>query len=227
MEMADVVGRKLVENDQKRILQGLFDGVTSHLYLDVSDFKESDNYKLLHLVWRKFPRNRCPTDGQKTTISDSTQTDEGSRPGLLKFSKNSFTSDNDCLLTTDMKGLFDANESASISDTGSTSDGSLPSMDLAALEGASFKSLAKGQSSKPRTLEITKSQTNLSNRFECLKDVISTNDDTSEESGQKSPLPSPQIVSGRNRSRGTDSRQIATKSTLGLESSSVSPKFSK
>ncbi len=34
MEMADVVGRKLVENDQKRILHWLFEGVTSNLYLD-------------------------------------------------------------------------------------------------------------------------------------------------------------------------------------------------
>ncbi len=66
--MAEDVGLKLVENDQKRILQQLFDSVTSNLYLDVPDFKESDNHKLLHLVWRKFTRNRCPTDGQKTII---------------------------------------------------------------------------------------------------------------------------------------------------------------
>ncbi len=63
------------------------------------------------------------------------QTDEGSRLGVLKISKNSFTSDKDCLSATDMRGLFDANESASISDSGSTSDDSLHSTDLAALEG--------------------------------------------------------------------------------------------
>ncbi len=195
------------------------------MYLDVSDFKESDNHKLLHLVWRKFPSNRCPTDGQKTTISDSTPTDEGSRPGVLKISKNSLSSDKDCLSATDMRGLFDANESASNFDSGSTSDGSLHSTDLAALERTSFTFPAKGQSSKPKTLEITKSKINLSNRFGCLKDFIPTNNDTSEVSGLKSSPPSPRIFFGGKRSRGTDSRQITTKTTSGSESSLVSPTY--
>ncbi len=65
--MADIVARKLVENGQGRILQRLFDGVTSNLTLDVSDYKESDEHKLLHLVWRKYPRKRSPAYGQKLT----------------------------------------------------------------------------------------------------------------------------------------------------------------
>ncbi len=46
------VGRKLLKHGQERILQGMCDAVTSNLFLDVSDYKESDNHKLLHLVWR-------------------------------------------------------------------------------------------------------------------------------------------------------------------------------
>ncbi len=75
MEMAEIVGRKLVENGQERILQRIFDGVNSNLVLDTSDFKESDSHKLLHLVWRKYPRNRPPTEGQKMIISHSTLTE--------------------------------------------------------------------------------------------------------------------------------------------------------
>ncbi len=169
MKMAEVIARKLVENGQEKILQRIFDGVNSNFVLDSFDFKESHHHQLLHLVWRRFPRNGCPTGGQKTTISDSTQTDEGLRPGVLKISKNTFTSDKDCFSASNMEGLSDENDSAPSSHSGSTSDGSLHSMDLAALEGVFFKSPAKGQSSKLKT-EITKSQINLSNRFECLKD---------------------------------------------------------
>ncbi len=189
-EMAEFVGRKLVENGQERILQRIFDGVNSIFVLDISDFKESDNHKLLHLVWRKSPRNKSSTEGLKTTISDSTQTNEDIRPGPLHVSRNYVASNSDCLSRTDLRDLFDMNESVSNSESGSTSDGSLHSTDLAALETASFTFPAKGQSSKPRTLEITKSQNNLSNRFECLKYDIPTNDNTSEEI-RKSPLPSP------------------------------------
>ncbi len=87
VEMAAVVGRKLVENGQNRILQRIYDGVTSDLFLDVSDFKESDNHKLLHLVWRKFPRNRHATEGQRTIKSLSTQTVEGSSQESSQESK--------------------------------------------------------------------------------------------------------------------------------------------
>ncbi len=82
MEMADVVGRKLVETGQERILQRIFNGVNSNFVLDIADFKESHHHKLLHLVWRRFRRNGCPTGVQKTTTSDSMQTDEGME-GLL------------------------------------------------------------------------------------------------------------------------------------------------
>ncbi len=74
--MAEIVARKLVENGQERILQRIFDGVTSDLTLDVSDYKESDEHKLLHLVWRKFPRKRSTAYGQKTDTSDFIQTTE-------------------------------------------------------------------------------------------------------------------------------------------------------
>ncbi len=47
-EMAVVVGKKLVENGQERILHRIYDCVTSNLFLDVSDFKESDNHKLCY-----------------------------------------------------------------------------------------------------------------------------------------------------------------------------------
>ncbi len=86
-EMAELVGRKLVENGQERILQRIFDGVTSDLILDVSDYKESQEHRLLHLVWRKFPRNRRTTDEQKTNVPNSTQTDEFSTPDQLQISK--------------------------------------------------------------------------------------------------------------------------------------------
>ncbi len=70
--MAEIVARKLVGNGQERILQRIYDGVTSDLTLDVSDYKESDEHKLLHLVWRKFPRKRSAY-GQKMNTSNSIQ----------------------------------------------------------------------------------------------------------------------------------------------------------
>ncbi len=39
-EMAIVVGRKLVENGQIRILQRIYDGVTSDFSLDVADSRQ-------------------------------------------------------------------------------------------------------------------------------------------------------------------------------------------
>ncbi len=115
MVMAEVVGRKLVENDQERILQRIFDGVNSNFVLDISDFKESHEHKLLHLVWRKFPRNyRPPTDGQKTIISNSTQTDVESRAGRHKISENSIIPDvTNCRSATE-KGPFDIRETSDL-----------------------------------------------------------------------------------------------------------------
>ncbi len=74
--MAEIVMKELVENGHERILQRLYDGVTSNLTLDVSDYKESDEHKLLHLVWRKYPRKRSLAYGQKPITSNSNQTTE-------------------------------------------------------------------------------------------------------------------------------------------------------
>ncbi len=137
-EMVEIVARKLVENGQERILQRIFDGVTSNLILDVSDYKESHEHKLLHLVWRKFPRNTSTTEGQKTIISSSTQTTVDQNVSLHQTSANSVKSD----------------ESASNSDSGSISDHFFTSPDLAALERTSFKFPAKQQSST-QTAETT------------------------------------------------------------------------
>ncbi len=215
-EMAKIVGRKFVENGQERILQRIFEGLNSGFVLDISDFKESQEHKLLHLVWRKFPRNyRPPTDGQRTIISHSTQTEGVSGPGLNKISKITNISDADCFSATDMRGLFDANESPAISeslgqtsDAGWTSDCSLSSTDLVAQEAASFKHLAKGRSSKPNKSE-SKSQTELN--FKCLEDTPE-NDDTLGESGRKSPL----IGFGGNRIMGKKSRRKKKNKTTAI-----------
>ncbi len=145
-KMASVVARKLVQNGQTRILQRIYEGITSNWDLDVADEKSSMDHLLIHLVWRKFPRNRRPPmDGQKTKISHSTQTEEVLELGLKKTSKTSIISDTDCLSASDMMGLFDANESDFISDADWDSDCSLSSMDLVAQKGASSKFSAKGR----------------------------------------------------------------------------------
>ncbi len=174
--MAEVIGRKFVENGQQRILQRIFDGVNSDFVLDTSDFKESDQHKLLHLVWRKFPRNKCPTEGLKTTISDSTQTAVELRHKISENfiipvnSKKSPPSDTDWVKTRDMRGPLGAND---------------------------FKTPEKRQSSKPKTLETTKYQIGTSNRFAMLKNDIPVHKDILVESGQLSPPPSPRIFSGK------------------------------
>ncbi len=176
MEMAEVVGRKLVENGQEKILQRIFDGVNSNFVLDSFDFKESHHHQLLHLVWRRFPRNGCPTGVQKTTTSDSTQTDETedrSSVGLLN----------------NLKPLTAGNSIALDKDSNFATDNFATD---------SFKTPAKRQSSKPRTLETTKYQTGTSNRFDCLKKDTPPVDDTLVESGRQSPS-SPQIFFGNNR----------------------------
>ncbi len=131
-----------MENGQKRILKRIYDGVTSDLFLDVSDFKESDSHKTLHLVWRKFPRNRHSTEGQTTTMTLSTQTDKvpsavldssaelgselelDSSAELTRPSRNSFALDMDCLSVTDKRRLFNADKNALLSGIGLTSDNS-------------------------------------------------------------------------------------------------------
>ncbi len=79
-DMASIVGRKLVENGKSRILQRIYDGITSNWVLDVADDKGSLDHLLIHLVWRKFPRNRHLTEEQQPTVS--TQTEEASSPTL-------------------------------------------------------------------------------------------------------------------------------------------------
>ncbi len=76
-EMDSVVGRKFLVNSQERILHRIYDRVTSGLILDVTDFKESDNQKLLHLVRQSqtsapFPRNQHSSEGQTTILLDKT-----------------------------------------------------------------------------------------------------------------------------------------------------------
>ncbi len=172
--MAELVGRKLVENGQQRILQRLFEGVTSDMILDVSDSKDSQEHKLIHLVWRKFPRNR-PIDEQKTIISHSTLTEEVFGPGLNKFPKKSFISHAD----------------ASTSDAGWTSDCSSLSSDLVAQVtsgsgGPSFKIPTKGRARKPKIIE-PKTWTKLTNRFKCFEENTPECDDILRETSRKSP----------------------------------------
>ncbi len=199
MEMAESIGRKFVENGQERILQRIFDGVNSDFFLDTSDFKESDQHKLLHLVWRKFTRNKCPTEGLKTTTSDSTQTavelrhkisDDFIFPGN---SNQTLTSNTDWFQTRDMRGPFDANKPAFTSD--------------------SYKTPAKGQSSKPITLKTTNYQIGTPNRFDCLNHDIPARDVTLFESGRKSPSP-PRIFQNKNRhSPGSLKSEVESKIT--------------
>ncbi len=185
-EMAEIVARKLVEKGQERILQRIFDGVTSNLTLDVSDYKESDEHKLLHLVWRKFPRKRSPAYGQRTNTSDFIQTTE-----MTNISGPTLTTvdPNVCLFTTPVHstkpnlGNFEVDESASSSDSGSnpdpsrmadmaahkwtSSDRSFPSTDLATREMSSFHFPAKGPASKSRTFETIE----LSNQYVCVEQI--------------------------------------------------------
>ncbi len=131
----------------------------TYFVLDISDFKESHEHKLLHLVWRKFPRNyRPPTDGQKTTISDSTQTDVESRADRHKISENSIIPDDTNCRSATENGPFDIRETSDLDKSASTSD-----------SGSTEFSYTKGQSSKLRNPE-KKSPIQLSNRFDCLED---------------------------------------------------------
>ncbi|MCP3666916.1 MAG: hypothetical protein GY696_31220, partial [Gammaproteobacteria bacterium] len=119
-------------------------------------------------------------------------------------------SDMDCLLATDMRGLFNGNESASISDdAGCTSDCSTSSSDLVTPEGASFKFPAKGRASKPKIFEQN-SQTKLDNRFKCFEENNPENGDTLGETVRESP---PNGF-GRNRLREDKSHKRTTSSKV-------------
>ncbi len=160
--MAEIVGRKLVENGQERILHRIFDGLTSNFVLDVADSKQSQEHQLIHLVWRRFPRNRTAVEGPKTTCPISTQTE--------------ISNISDMDSATDIRGLFGGNESVLISDdAGSTSDCSTSFSD--------YKFPAKGRTSKPKNFE-QKSQTKLDNRFKYFEEIIPENG-TLGETGRK------------------------------------------
>ncbi len=200
-QMASFVARKLVENGQTRILQRIYEGMTSDWILDVADGKSSMEHQLIHLVWRKFPRNQHsmedlhPTVSTQTeeasssslglaagadltglmpklTISDSTQTTEDIRPGPKHISRNYVASVSDCLSQSDLREFFDANESSSNSDADLTSDFSVSSTDLTQNFGISFTKPARRRSGKPLSPE-KKFQPQLSNRFDCLKELKS------------------------------------------------------
>ncbi len=154
--MAEIVGRILVENGQERILHRIYDGVTSNLILDVADSKQSQEHQLIHLVWRRFPRNRTVMEGPKTTCPISTQTEVDFNMGLYKISKNSITSVTNCSSTagkdlSDQREFIDTDNSASSSDSGSPE---------------CYNST--GQSKKRRDPEKI-DQIQLSNRFDCLE----------------------------------------------------------
>ncbi len=219
--MAEIVGRKLVENGQERILHRIYDGLTSNFVLDVADSKQSQEHQLIHLVWRRSPRNQknCATDGQKTTISDSTQTNELTTLDHSQFSEKPSTSNMNWIQTRDMRGTFDANNSALITD--------------------SFKTPAKWQSSKPRTLETTKYQTEISNRFDCLKhDIPAQNAILFKRGRQSSPphrifygkkrhshLPTETLLSSKKHSSGSLKSEIEFKTTPEKNLSKISTPF--
>ncbi len=199
-EMASIVGRNLVAIGQTRILQRIYDGVTSNWTLDTADDKGSMEHLLIHLVWRKFPRNRHPTEDQqptvstqteeassptlglatsavltgllpKTTISDSTQTTEDMRPGPKHISRNYVASVSDCFSQSDLEELFDENVPPSDYDADWT-DCSMPSSDSSQDSSIPFKTPARRRSGKPLSQE-KKFHLQLSNHFDGLEEVVS------------------------------------------------------
>ncbi len=144
-ETAAEVGRKLIENE------------------------------LLHLIWRKYPRSCNSPEGMKTKNSSSTQTEESSSVGLLKFvtAGNSLAPDIDSNSTTDnIRERFYPDDSATTLDSGSSGRSTNESR---APENTSLMSPSKRQPSKPLIHE-KKFQTELSNRFDCLEEVNSPED---------------------------------------------------
>ncbi len=165
--MASVVGRALVENGQTRILQRLYDGITSNWVLDVADDKGSINHQLIHLVWRKFPRNQHSTEERRPTVS--TQTEEGSDASWGLGTSAGLTG---LPRGTDLgHGLYGPDDSASIPGTGSSGQ-SYSTNESMAQEKTNFMFPAKRRQGKPLNPE-KKFQTHLSNRFDCLEEVSS------------------------------------------------------
>ncbi len=196
--MAGAVCRKLVEKGQTRILERIYEGVTSNWVLDVADDKSSINHQLIHLVWCKFPRNQHSTE-ERRPATVSTQTEEGSSALLglgtsagltrlpLNFGPRKILDQQpiECYSGSDLGNLF-ASESAPTSDTGWISDCTLTSMDSVAQERASYKFPAKGRTSKPRIFK-SKTPTKLINRFKCLEENNTKHSDTLGETVRISP----------------------------------------
>ncbi len=192
------MGRKLVENGQTRILQRIYEGVTSNWVLDIADDKSSIDHHLIHLVWRKFPRNRHSVEERRPTAV-TTQTEEDLSASLgpstsarltrlpLHFGPRKIFDQQpiESHSGSDLNNLF-ATECASTSDAGWTSDCSFSSLDSVAQEGASYKFPAKGRTSKPKKYE-SKSPTKLVNRFKCLEENKTENGDTKGVTVRKSP----------------------------------------
>ncbi len=139
--MDAVVGRKLVKNVQERILQRIVDSVISHLFFDVSDFKEADNTSSSILP----DVNSQETDFQPYRAENGylpfgAERRMFTRPGQLKIIKQYFTSDKDCFSAPDIRGLFDAKDSAPVSDyaDSGSSNHSFSTTDLAVQERTSF-----------------------------------------------------------------------------------------
>ncbi len=185
-EMAGVVARKLVESGQSRILQRIYDGVTSNWVLDVADDKSSLDHHLIHLVWRKFPRSQHPSEERRpTAVSTQTdeQTDEASS-AVLGLDASAGLSrplrkilEKDCYSSSDLGNLFETKNNTSCSDAGSSSDcfssgleeSELTSYDYSP-EDTSYIPPPKRRSGKPLFIE-KKFQPELSNRFDCLEEL--------------------------------------------------------
>ncbi len=173
-KMASVVARKLVENGQTRILKRIHEGVTSNWVLDVADDKSSINHQLIHLVWRKFPRNQHSTEERRpTTVSTQTdgQKDQDSSAVL------GLGLDTSADLSRPVGNLFDSKINTSSSDAGSYSDCLSPGLAESELfsfdnspQSTSFIPTSKRRSSKPLFTE-NNFYPELSNRFGCLEEV--------------------------------------------------------
>ncbi len=174
-EMASFVCRGLVEKGQTRILQRIYEGITSNWVLDVADDKSSIDHHLIHLVWRKFPRNRHSAEERRQTAM-STQTEEGSS-AMLGLATSAGLScpprkilEKDCYSSSDLGKLFGAKNNTSCSDAGSSSDCSYSG--LAECEETSFMRPSKRRFGKSLSFE-EKFHPELSNRFGCLEEVNS------------------------------------------------------
>ncbi len=178
------------------------------------------DHLLIHLVWRKFPRNRHPTEDRRPTVSTQTEGSSAllgldTSAGLTRLSSKIL--EKGCYSSSDLGKLFEtsnntscsnagsfSNESPSISDVDWTSDCSASSTDLVAQEGASFSFPAKRRICKPKIYE-PKSQPELSNRFKCFGKKTPENGDT---------LQSPHNGFGRNRLMKCKSHQKTTSSKI-------------